>query len=166
MTEGIDYILHQAALGSVPRSIKDPSTSNSVNVEGTLNIFIVGKENHVKRIIYASSSSVYGDNLDLPKIEEKSGYPYLLRRHKKQMSFMPKFLLNNIIWKSLGLGIINVFGQRQNPNGAYAAVIPKWIQGMIKGEDIFIFGDATSSRLYIYSKCRRTEYFVSANSKK
>ncbi|WP_372998774.1 SDR family oxidoreductase [Sulfurimonas sp.] len=151
ITKGVDIILHQAALGSVPRSINDPITSNLSNVTGFLNMLTAAKNNGVKRFVYASSSSVYGDSMELPKVEERTGNllsPYAVTK-------MTNELYGGVFYKTYGLETIgiryfNVFGKRQNPNGAYAAVIPKWLSSLINNEDVFINGDGETSRDFTY----------------
>lgn len=144
---GVDYILHQAALGSVPRSIADPITTNSVNISGFLNMLVAARDAKVKRFVYAASSSTYGDHPALPKVEENIGKPlspYAVTKYVNELYadvFTKTYGLEQI-----GLRYFNVFGPRQNPNGAYAAVIPKWTSSMIKGEEIFINGDGETSR--------------------
>lgn len=148
---GVDYILHQGALGSVPRSIKDPITSNDVNVNGTLNIFWAAKESNVRRVIYASSSSVYGDDPELPKREEKVGNPlspYAVTKKVNEI-YARVFSLQYDL-EIVGIRYFNVFGPRQNPNGPYAAVIPKWISAMINGEEVVIHGDGSTSRDFTF----------------
>ena len=149
--EGVDYVLHQAALGSVPRSIKDPVATNQNNVDGFLNMLLAAKDAGAKRFVYASSSSVYGDHPDLPKVEHKIGKclsPYAVSKYVNELYadvFGKAYGL-----KTIGLRYFNVFGPRQNPDGDYAAVIPKWIAAMIKGERIFINGDGETSRDFCY----------------
>ena len=149
--EGVDIVLHQAALGSVPRSIDDPVTSNRSNVTGFLNMITAAKDAGIKRFVYASSSSVYGDSQELPKVEARTGNvlsPYAAMKATNE-------LYGSVFHKvygmeTLGLRYFNVFGRRQDPNGAYAAVIPKWVASMLKGEDVFINGDGETSRDFTY----------------
>ena len=149
--QGVDCILHQAALGSVPRSIKDPLTSNEVNVNGFLNLLEAAKKNKVKRIVYAASSSTYGDSKALPKVEENIGKPlspYAVTKYVNE-------LYASVFSKTYGMEIIglryfNVFGRRQTPNGAYAAVIPKFIGQFLIGETPVINGDGNYSRDFTY----------------
>jgi len=149
--EGVDYILHQAALGSVPRSVKDPITTNSVNITGFLNMLTVARDANVKRFVYAASSSTYGDHPALPKVEDVIGKPlspYAVTKYVNELYadvFGKTYGL-----QSIGLRYFNVFGARQNPNGAYAAVIPKWISAMISGSDICINGDGETSRDFCF----------------
>jgi UDP-N-acetylglucosamine/UDP-N-acetylgalactosamine 4-epimerase len=144
---GVDFVLHQAALGSVPRSIKNPIASNQSNISGHLNMLVAAKDNEVKSFTYAASSSTYGDHPDLPKVEENIGNPlspYAVTKLVNEL-YASIFSLNHQ-FHSIGLRYFNVFGKRQDPNGAYAAVIPRWINGMINGEQIFINGDGSTSR--------------------
>ncbi len=148
---GVDYVLHQAALGSVPRSIEDPISTNRANIDGFLNMLVSSKEAKVKRFVYAASSSTYGDNVDLPKVEDKIGKPL----SPYAVTKLANELYANIFaitydFKTIGLRYFNVFGKRQDPNGAYAAVIPKWIAGILNKEDIFINGDGETSRDFCY----------------
>ncbi|XQW85933.1 NAD-dependent epimerase/dehydratase family protein [Thalassotalea piscium] len=150
-TSGVDYILHQAALGSVPRSIEDPITTNSANVTGFLNMLVAAKEASVKTFVYAASSSTYGDHPALPKIEENIGNPlspYAVTKYVNELYadvFKRTYDLNTI-----GLRYFNVFGKRQDPDGAYAAVIPKWTASMYNHEDVFINGDGETSRDFCF----------------
>lgn len=149
--EGTDYVLHQAALGSVPRSIADPITSNAANITGFLNMLQAAKEANVKSFTYAASSSTYGDHPALPKVEENIGNPlspYAVTKYVNEL--YAGVYARTYGFKSIGLRYFNVFGQRQDPNGAYAAVIPKWTAAMIKGEDVFINGDGETSRDFCY----------------
>jgi len=149
--EGVDIVLHQAALGSVPRSINDPVTSNRSNITGFLNMLTAAKDAGIKRFVYASSSSVYGDSQELPKVEERTGSvlsPYAAMKATNE-------LYGSVFYKvygmeTLGLRYFNVFGRRQDPNGAYAAVIPKWVASMLHGEDVYINGDGETSRDFTY----------------
>uniref|UniRef100_UPI004048C7ED SDR family oxidoreductase n=1 Tax=Polaribacter sp. TaxID=1920175 RepID=UPI004048C7ED len=149
--EGVDYVLHQAALGSVPRSIKDPITSNEVNVSGFLNMLVASKEASVKRFVYAASSSTYGDSKSMPKVEELIGKPlspYAITKYVNELYadvFSKTYGLETI-----GLRYFNVFGRKQDPNGAYAAVIPKFVSQLMKGESPVINGDGTYSRDFTY----------------
>lgn len=148
---GIDYVLHQAALGSVPRSIADPITSNAANVTGFLNMLQAAKEAKVKSFTYAASSSTYGDHPALPKVEDVIGNPlspYAVTKYVNEL--YAGVYAKNYDFKSIGLRYFNVFGQRQDPNGAYAAVIPKWVAAMIRGEDVYINGDGHTSRDFCF----------------
>ncbi|HEV8216456.1 MAG TPA: SDR family oxidoreductase [Gemmatimonadaceae bacterium] len=144
---GVDYVLHQAALGSVPRSIRDPITSAQVNVDGFLNMIVAARDASVKRFVYASSSSVYGDERTLPQVEEKTGRPlspYAATKVANEM-FAGVFQRTYGL-ETIGLRYFNVFGPRQDPNGAYAAVIPRWIASLMRGQPCHIFGDGMTSR--------------------
>ena len=149
--QGVDYILHQAALGSVPRSVADPITSNAVNVTGFLNMLVAARDAKVRRFVYAASSSTYGDHPALPKVEDTIGKPlspYAVTKYVNELYadvFGKTYGL-----QSMGLRYFNVFGPRQDPNGAYAAVIPKWISSMIKNEQIYINGDGDTSRDFCF----------------
>jgi len=150
-TKGMDGISHQAALGSVPRSIKDPLTTNAVNITGTLNIFKAAHENNIKRVVYAASSSTYGDSESLPKIEDKIGRPlspYAVSKYVMELYGSVFHDLYNIDF--VGLRYFNVFGPKQDPNGAYAAVIPLFFKHAINGTDPVINGDGTYSRDFTY----------------
>jgi UDP-N-acetylglucosamine 4-epimerase len=150
-SEGVDYILHQAALGSVPRSLEDPITTNATNITGFLNMLVVARDAKVRRFIYAASSSTYGDHPGLPKVEDTIGKPlspYAVTKYVNE-------LYADVFGKTYGLQCIglryfNVFGPRQDPNGAYAAVIPKWIASMIKGDPVYINGDGETSRDFCF----------------
>lgn len=149
--EGVDYVLHQAALGSVPRSIADPLTSNSANITGFLNMLHASKEAEVKSFTYAASSSTYGDHPALPKVEENIGNPlspYAVTKYVNEL--YANVYARTYGFKTIGLRYFNVFGKRQNPNGAYAAVIPKWTSAMIQNDDVFINGDGETSRDFCY----------------
>lgn len=149
--KGVDYVLHQAALGSVPRSIADPVTSNAANITGFLNMLQVAKEEGVASFTYAASSSTYGDHPALPKIEENIGNPlspYAVTKYVNEL--YAGVYARTYGFKTIGLRYFNVFGKRQDPNGAYAAVIPKWTASMIQGEDVFINGDGETSRDFCY----------------
>jgi UDP-N-acetylglucosamine 4-epimerase len=151
IAKDVDIILHQAALGSVPRSIDNPLISNNANVTGFLNMLTAAKDNGVKRFVYASSSSVYGDSQELPKVEERTGKvlsPYAVTKAVNEL-YMEVFY-KCYGFESIGLRYFNVFGKRQDPNGAYAAVMPKWIKQMLAGEDVYINGDGETSRDFTY----------------
>jgi UDP-N-acetylglucosamine/UDP-N-acetylgalactosamine 4-epimerase len=147
----VDYVLHQAALGSVPRSIVDPITTNEVNISGFLNILTASKEANVKRFVYAASSSTYGDSQDLPKVEDVIGKPlspYAITKYANELYagvFSSAYGIETI-----GLRYFNVFGRRQDPNGAYAAVIPKFVSQLLKYESPIINGDGNYSRDFTY----------------
>ncbi|WP_172564918.1 NAD-dependent epimerase/dehydratase family protein [Vibrio navarrensis] len=145
--KGIDYVLHQAALGSVPRSISDPLTTNAANITGFLNMLQASKEAQVKSFTYAASSSTYGDHPALPKVEENIGNPlspYAVTKYVNEL--YAGVYARTYGFKTIGLRYFNVFGRRQDPNGAYAAVIPKWTAAMINNEEVFINGDGETSR--------------------
>ena len=149
--EGVDIVLHQAALGSVPRSIADPVTSNDSNITGFLNMITAAKDAGIKRFVYASSSSVYGDSQELPKVEARTGRllsPYAVMKMTNEL-YADVFTKTYGI-ETIGLRYFNVFGRRQDPDGAYAAVIPKWIGSLLRGEDVFINGDGETSRDFTY----------------
>jgi len=149
--QGVDYVLHQAALGSVPRSITDPLTTNAANITGFLNMLDAAKEAKVKSFTYAASSSTYGDHPALPKVEENIGNPlspYAVTKYVNEL--YAGVYARTYGFKTIGLRYFNVFGRRQDPNGAYAAVIPKWTAAMINGEDVFINGDGETSRDFCY----------------
>ncbi len=149
--KGVDYVSHQAALGSVPRSLNDPITTNQVNIDGFLNMQIASRDEGVESFVFAASSSTYGDHPDLPKQEPKIGNPlspYAVTKYVNEL-YAHVFALN-YGFKSIGLRYFNVFGKRQTPNGAYAAVIPKWTSSMIHGEDVLINGDGETSRDFCY----------------
>ncbi len=149
--EGIDYALHQAALGSVPRSIDDPLNSHRANVDGFLNIMLAARDAGIKRVVYASSSSVYGDHPALPKIEANIGRqlsPYAVTKRIDEL--YARVVQDCYELESVGLRYFNVFGRRQDPDGPYAAVIPRWIQRLLAGDDCLIFGDGEHSRDFCY----------------
>ncbi len=148
---GADYVLHQAALGSVPRSVNDPITSNESNVSGFLNMIVAARDANVKQFVYASSSSVYGDHPDLPKVEDKIGNvlsPYAAT--KKFNEIYADIFARTYDFKPIGLRYFNVFGPRQDPEGAYAAVIPKWVDSILRKEQVFINGDGETSRDFCF----------------
>lgn len=149
--KNVDYVLHQAALGSVPRSIEDPISSNAVNITGFLNMLNATKEGGVNSFVYAASSSTYGDHPALPKVENKIGAPlspYAVTKYVNEL-YADVFARTYGV-KSIGLRYFNVFGQRQDPNGAYAAVIPKWISKIINGQQVQINGDGETTRDFCY----------------
>lgn len=149
--ENVDFVLHQAALGSVPRSINDPITSNDVNVSGFLNMLVAARDAHVKRFVYAASSSTYGDSESLPKVEDVIGRPlspYAITKYVNELYadiFSKTYGLSTI-----GLRYFNVFGRKQDPNGAYAAVIPKFVMQLMQHESPVINGDGSFSRDFTY----------------
>ena len=147
----VDYVLHQAALGSVPRSIADPITTNETNISGFLNMLTAARDAHVSSFTYAASSSTYGDHPGLPKVEENIGNPlspYAVTKYVNEL--YADVFARAYGFKAIGLRYFNVFGQRQDPNGAYAAVIPKWTASMIVGEDVYINGDGETSRDFCF----------------
>ena len=149
--KGADYLLHQAALGSVPRSIADPATSTAVNIGGSVNMLVAARESGVRRTVYASSSSVYGDHPGLPKVEDETGQPLSPYAVTKCTNELFASVFNRLHdMEIIGLRYFNVFGPRQDPHGAYAAVIPRWIQTLCDGEECTIFGDGTTSRDFSY----------------
>lgn len=149
--EGAHYVLHQAALGSVPRSINDPITSNDVNVSGFLNMLVASRDANVKRFVYAASSSTYGDSEALPKVEDKIGKPLSPYAITKYVNELYADIFNMTYgMDTIGLRYFNVFGRRQDPNGAYAAVIPKFVMQFMKHESPVINGDGTYSRDFTY----------------
>ena len=153
LCEGVDIVLHQAALGSIPRSIDDPINTNNSNINGFLNMLLAAKENGVNRFVYASSSSVYGDHSDLPKVEDKIGNsisPYAATKRVNEI--YASVFASTYQYKSIGLRYFNVFGKRQNIKGPYAAVIPKWIMAMLNNEKIEIHGDGLTTRDFCYVK--------------
>ncbi|GAB4250028.1 MAG: SDR family oxidoreductase [Ekhidna sp.] len=153
LTRDIDAVSHQAALGSVPRSIKDPLTTNKVNVEGTLNVFKACVDNNVQQVVYAASSSTYGDSLELPKKEEKTGKPLSPYAVTKLVNELYADVFHRVYGlNTIGLRYFNVFGPKQNPEGPYAAVIPLFIQAMLADERPVINGDGNHSRDFTYIK--------------
>jgi UDP-N-acetylglucosamine/UDP-N-acetylgalactosamine 4-epimerase len=148
---GAEYVLHQAALGSVPRSVADPITTNDVNIAGFLNVLTASRDAGVGSFVYAASSSTYGDDAGLPKIEERIGRPlspYAVTKYVNEL--YADVFARCYQFRSIGLRYFNVFGRRQDPNGAYAAVIPKWFAAMIRNGDIVINGDGLTSRDFCY----------------
>ena len=147
----VDYVLHQAALGSVPRSVEDPINTNETNISGFLNMLVAAKDAKVKRFVYAASSSTYGDHPALPKVEDNIGKPlspYAVTKYVNEL--YADVFARTYGFNTIGLRYFNVFGPRQTPNGAYAAVIPKWISSMIKGEPVYINGDGETSRDFCF----------------
>jgi UDP-N-acetylglucosamine 4-epimerase len=150
-TDGVDYVLHQAALGSVPRSIKDPIATNQNNIDGFLNMLVAARDAKVKRFVFAASSSAYGDHPDLPKLENKIGNPLSPYAVTKLVNELYANIFTRTYGlESIGLRYFNIFGRRQDPEGVYAAVIPKWIAAMIKNEPVYINGDGETSRDFCY----------------
>lgn len=149
--DGMEYVLHQAALGSVPRSVKDPITSNEVNVSGFLNMLVAARDAGIKRMVYAASSSTYGDSTKLPKVEPEIGRPlspYAVTKYVNEL--YADVFAKTYGMELIGLRYFNVFGRRQDPNGAYAAVIPLFVKALIKGESPVINGDGEYSRDFTY----------------
>ena len=147
----VDYVLHQAALGSVPRSIEDPLSTNDANINGFINMLVASKDSKVKRFVYAASSSSYGDNVDLPKVENMIGNPLSPYAVTKLVNeHYAGVFAKNYDFKTIGLRYFNIFGKRQDPNGAYAAVIPKWISSILNKESVYINGDGETSRDFCY----------------
>ena len=149
--EGVDYVLHQAALGSVPRSIADPINTNKTNIDGFLNMLVAARDAKVSNFVYAASSSTYGDHPGLPKVEDTIGNPlspYAVTKYVNEL--YADVFKKTYDFDTIGLRYFNVFGQRQDPNGAYAAVIPKWTAAMIEGEEVFINGDGETSRDFCF----------------
>lgn len=147
----VDHVLHQAALGSVPRSIADPIATNAANIAGHLNMLVAAKDAGVKSFVYAASSSTYGDHPALPKVEDRIGKPLSPYAVTKVVNEMyADVFASTYGFKATGLRYFNVFGKRQNPNGAYAAVIPKWAGAMLTDETLFINGDGETSRDFCY----------------
>ena len=150
-SQGVDYVLHQAALGSVPRSIKDPIKSNDVNVSGFLNMLVAARDNGVKRFVFAASSSTYGDSESMPKVEDIIGKPlspYAITKYVNEL--YADIFSKTYGLETIGLRYFNVFGRKQDPNGAYAAVIPKFVSQLMKGESPVINGDGNYSRDFTY----------------
>ena len=147
----VDFVLHQAALGSVPRSLQDPITTNATNINGFLNMLVAARDAKVKSFTYAASSSTYGDHPTLPKVEHTIGKPlspYAVTKYVNEL--YADVFARCYGFNTIGLRYFNVFGKRQDPNGAYAAVIPKWIASMIQGEPVYINGDGETSRDFCY----------------
>lgn len=148
---GVDYVLHQAALGSVPRSINDPITTNAANITGFLNMLVAARDAQVQSFTYAASSSTYGDHPALPKVEENIGKPlspYAVTKYVNEL--YADVFAKTYGFNCIGLRYFNVFGKRQDPNGAYAAVIPKWTASMIQDDEVFINGDGETSRDFCF----------------
>ena len=149
--EGADHVLHEAALGSVPRSIDDPLLTNGCNIDGFLNMLVAARDAKVQSFVYAASSSTYGDSPELPKVEDRIGRPlspYAVTKYVDEL--YADVFARCYGFASIGLRYFNVFGQRQDPYGAYAAVIPQWFASLIKGETVYINGDGETSRDFCY----------------
>jgi UDP-N-acetylglucosamine/UDP-N-acetylgalactosamine 4-epimerase len=150
-SSGVNFVLHQAALGSVPRSIADPVATNSANIDGFLNVLVAARDANVQRFVYAASSSTYGDSPALPKVEGVIGRPlspYAVTKFVNEL--YADVFARSYGFQSIGLRYFNVFGPRQDPNGAYAAVIPKWIESLLVGAQVYINGDGETSRDFCY----------------
>ena len=148
---GVDYVLHQAALGSVPRSINDPLTTNAVNIAGHLNMLVAARDAQVQSFVYAASSSTYGDHPALPKVEDTIGLPlspYAVTKYVNEL--YAQVFARTYGFETIGLRYFNVFGKRQTPDGAYAAVIPKWVGAMMREQSVVINGDGQTSRDFCY----------------
>lgn len=149
--EGVNYVLHQAALGSVPRSIEDPLLTNANNITGYLSMLVAARDAQVDRFVYAASSSTYGDHPDLPKVEENIGNPLSPYAVTKLVDELyANVFARTYSFATIGLRYFNIFGQRQDPNGAYAAVIPKWFAGLLEDETVYINGDGETSRDFCF----------------
>lgn len=149
--QGVDYVLHQAALGSVPRSLQDPITTNGTNIDGFLNMLVAARDAKVQSFVYATSSSTYGDHPDLPKVEDRIGKPlspYAVTKYVNEL--YADVFSRSFGFETIGLRYFNVFGKRQDPEGAYAAVIPKWTAALIRGVPVQINGDGETSRDFCY----------------
>ena len=149
--DGVDYVLHQAALGSVPRSLDDPITTNGTNIDGFLHMLVAARNAGVKRFVYAASSSTYGDHPGLPKVEDVIGKPlspYAVTKYVNEL--YADVFARSYGMQCMGLRYFNVFGPRQDPNGAYAAVIPKWLAAMICNEPVYVNGDGETTRDFCY----------------
>ena len=149
--EGVDHVLHQAALGSVPRSIEDPILANESNISGFVNMMVAARDAKVKTFVYAASSSTYGDEPTLPKVEDKIGKPlspYAVTKYVNEL--YADVFATCYGMKAVGLRYFNVFGKRQDPFGAYAAVIPQWFASLLRGETVYINGDGETSRDFCY----------------
>lgn len=148
---GVDYVLHQAALGSVPRSLEDPITTNTANIDGFLNMLVAARDAKVARFVYAASSSTYGDHPGLPKVEDRIGKPLSPYAVTKLVNEQyAEVFARAYGFKTIGLRYFNIFGAHQDPNGAYAAVVPKWTSAMIHNEPVYINGDGETSRDFCY----------------
>jgi len=162
---GVNYVLHHAALGSVPYSLEDPITTNAINVDGFLNMLVAARDAKVKRFVYAASSATYGDHPGLLKVEKEIGQPLSPYAVTKYMNELYADIFARCYGlESIGLRYFNVFGPRQDPEGAYAAVIPKWIAAMINGEVVYINGDGETSRDYCYIENVVQANFLAATS--
>jgi UDP-N-acetylglucosamine 4-epimerase len=163
--EGVNYVLHQAALGSVPRSINDPITTNATNIDGFLNMLVAARDAKVDSFTYAASSSTYGDHPGLPKVEDVIGKPlspYAVTKYVNEL--YADVFAKTYGFNTIGLRYFNVFGKRQDPDGAYAAVIPKWIAAMITGNDVVVNGDGETSRDFCFIGNAVQANLLAANS--
>lgn len=161
----VEYVLHQAALGSVPRSVENPIATNETNISGFLNMLVAARDAKVKRFVYAASSSTYGDHPDLPKVEGKIGKPLSPYAVTKLVNELyADVFARTYDFNTIGLRYFNVFGPRQDPDGAYAAVIPKWIASMIKGKPVYINGDGETSRDFCFIENVRQMNLLAATS--
>jgi len=161
----VEYVLHQAALGSVPRSVEDPISTNETNISGFLNMLVAARDAKVKRFVYAASSSTYGDHPGLPKVEDNIGKPlspYAVTKYVNEL--YADVFARTYGFNAIGLRYFNVFGPRQDSDGAYAAVIPKWIASMIKGEPVYINGDGETSRDFCFIENVRQINLLAATS--
>jgi UDP-N-acetylglucosamine/UDP-N-acetylgalactosamine 4-epimerase len=150
-TDGIDYVLHQAALGSVPRSINEPIITNNINISGFLNIIEASKQSKIKRFVYAASSSTYGDSTELPKVEDKIGRPLSPYAITKYVNELYADVYSRLYdFESIGLRYFNVFGRKQDPDGAYAAAVPKFITAFLQAKSPEIYGDGSQTRDFTY----------------
>jgi UDP-N-acetylglucosamine 4-epimerase len=148
---GVDFVLHEAALGSVPRSLEDPVTTNATNIDGFLNMLVAARDAGIKRFVYAASSSTYGDHPGLPKVEDHIGKPLSPYAVTKLVNEQYADVFARAYgFRTIGLRYFNIFGQRQDPNGAYAAVVPKWTAAMMAGDSVWINGDGETSRDFCY----------------
>jgi UDP-N-acetylglucosamine 4-epimerase len=148
---GVDYVLHQAALGSVPRSLEDPITTNQANIDGFLNMLVAARDAKVTRFVYAASSSTYGDHPGLPKVEDRIGKPLSPYAVTKLVNEQYADVFARVYgFKTIGLRYFNIFGAHQDPNGVYAAVVPKWTAALIANEPVWINGDGETSRDFCY----------------
>lgn len=165
---GQDYVLHEAALGSVPRSVEDPLNTNANNITGHLNMLVAARDSGVRRFVYAASSSTYGDSTELPKVEERIGRPlspYAVTKYVNEL--YADVFAKTYGLECIGLRYFNVFGKRQDPDGAYAAVIPLWFSSLIKGKSVYINGDGETSRDFCYiDNCVQANILAAISDKK
>jgi UDP-N-acetylglucosamine 4-epimerase len=165
LSSPVEYVLHQAALGSVPRSLTDPIATNETNISGFLNMLVAARDAKAKRFVYAASSSTYGDHPGLPKVEDRIGKPlspYAVTKYVNEL--YADVFARTYGFNTIGLRYFNIFGPRQDPDGAYAAVIPKWIASMIKGEPVYINGDGETSRDFCFIENVRQINLLAATS--